>query len=715
MFGIFRRFFSSRKSAAHDKDLPDIPEPASSRGDFASGERRRRFEDIERETRERLEAQSHEMPGQAYFHQLQALQQSISDRRYKDAATAARKSLPLIRNWLEDPRGEGRRVSLNMPALTQGGTMLAITGDRKGLEMLHGLVSEFDHLEEYRADAGKHLAAIDLFDAIREAVAAKPGILQTKMKSEVCSEDGRLVSNLISWLDKAGEISRAKNGKTYALYLEGDEMSAKDASAVYIEPTRPVSHQANAKPGKPIELDLDKLTLVPLPPSQEAWSSQVTLPATSEAFEDAEGAWSELTVEAIASADRPDPAFRKHYTTNDGVLSFDDLAKSEASLGAPGAVMFTSEKGGTPSIERLQRPVYGLDVHPEGQGFATRSKANILTVYGADLKVDFETDLSATPEVLAGRRRLDLDGEGGVLLGEPHLAVNCIALSPCRERYLYTHVDEAWCVDRNGKRLWGVRMPERPVNTLHRSFELGGFGAQAGTAVEIDEALEELGLALPVTPDEIRQRYRCLVRELHPDLHSGKDVKMKAVNAAYETLTGASHDDLQAIESAADLPTYSANLTFMTGGGPDRLVAAAFAGRGDNVLLGTSQGRVLRLDGAGAPIALYDVGQAPVRILETDHYLYIQTPTRLYVLEEDRLVGLQDCTTKCDLLVDEGLVLLVENKGVRVLTEAGRPLGIALTKAPIRRAEIVDCTLVVETRTHRGQFRGLSVSSEISI
>jgi len=182
---------------------------------------------------------------------------------------------------------------------------------------------------------------------------------------------------------------------------------------------------------------------------------------------------------------------------------------------------------------------------------------------------------------------------------------------------------------------------------------------------------------------------------------------MKAVNAAYETLTGASHDDLQGKESAEDLLTFSATVTFMTGGGPDRLQAAAFSGRGDSVLLGTSRGRVLRIDASGKPIALYDVGSAPIRVLETDRYLSIQTFTRLYVLEGDRLVGLQDCTTKCDLLVDEGLVLLVENKGVRVLTEAGRPLGVALTKAPIRRAGIEDGVLVVETRTHRGRFSSL--------
>lgn len=102
----------------------------------------------------------------------------------------------------------------------------------------------------------------------------------------------------------------------------------------------------------------------------------------------------------------------------------------------------------------------------------------------------------------------------------------------------------------------GVRMPERPVETYHRTLKVGGH---TGTAVEIKEALGELELALPVTPDEIRQKYRGLVRQLHPHLNPG--------NAAYETLTGVSYDALQDKESAEDLLTSSATVTFTTGGG----------------------------------------------------------------------------------------------------------------------------------------------------
>jgi hypothetical protein len=70
-----------------------------------------------------------------------------------------------------------------------------------------------------------------------------------------------------------------------------------------------------------------------------------------------------------------------------------------------------------------------------------------------------------------------------------------------------------------------------------------------------------------------------------------------------------------------DLLKFSATVTVKTGGGPDRLQSVAFSGRGDTILLGTSQGRVLRIDGSVKLTALYDVGTTPIRILETDRYL----------------------------------------------------------------------------------------------
>lgn len=161
------------------------------------------------------------MPGQAYFAQLELLTSSIAARNYTAAGAAARASLPFLRNWLEDPRGAGQHLDIRIPALSQGGTMMAIIGDADGLSELHELVHDFDHLETYRLEADQHFIDLDLFNQIRELVSSKPGVLQSRMKTELGLQDGRRVARLISYLEKCGELRRTKSDKTYELYMAG--------------------------------------------------------------------------------------------------------------------------------------------------------------------------------------------------------------------------------------------------------------------------------------------------------------------------------------------------------------------------------------------------------------------------------------------------------------------------------------------------------------
>jgi hypothetical protein len=54
-----------------------------------------------------------------------------------------------------------------------------------------------------------------------------------------------------------------------------------------------------------------------------------------------------------------------------------------------------------------------------------------------------------------------------------------------------------------------------------------------------DQALAVLELTAPVTMDEIRTRYRTMVKKLHPDVNGGDksaEERLKVVNQAYSTL-----------------------------------------------------------------------------------------------------------------------------------------------------------------------------------
>lgn len=633
------------------------------------------------------------LPGHSYFTQLEKLTSSISARDYSAAAAAARASLPMLRDWLKDSRGDGQRLDIRIPALSQGGTMMAITGDKEGLFELSKLVEDFDHLSAYREEAEEHLADLDLFNRIRRLIRSNPGVLQNQIKALLGIDDGRRASRLVAYLEKSGEVRRAKNGKTFNLYKAGEEIPDIATETIYTEPDKPGSHRLETRAVSPRVLDPERVRIVPLPPSPSIWERPVELPATHEPFEDPKAAWDEIVVEPIEKDARPDPAFRKHYSTRAGTLSFDDLAKSDASVGAPGAVMFSDPKGRTNAPAPLRRDAYHIYVHPEGRGFASRSKSNVLTVYDEHLHVDFETDLERAPEVDANYERLGFP-DGGT-----HRALRCIALTPDRDRYIYTHIDEAWCISRDGERLWGIRMPAKAPTRIRLD------GVSFGTSDEIDEALAVMGLKMPVTADQIRKRHRQLVRELHPDVSPGNEERMKAVNVASERLTGLSPEQLET--SGGTDGGFEIEFTFGPAAQADWIYAAAFSGTGETALLGTYAGRVVRVDRGGKPLAIYDVGSAPVRIIETEAFLYVMTTTRLYVLDGDRLVALHDCSAKCDLIVSEGIVLLIEEKGLRVLTDDGRALGIALSKAPIRRAYLSDGELVVETRTQRGRFRGL--------
>ena len=148
----------------------------------------------------------------------------------------------------------------------------------------------------------------------------------------------------------------------------------------------------------------------------------------------------------------------------------------------------------------------------------------VVHAYDENLKPLFETGLAEAPELQPLR--------GHFAIGDGQLKnhIRCVALSQDSQRYLFTAVDEAWCIDSTGTGLWGVKLP------LKEGWKrVATPSDRYGTSSEIQRALTLMNLSLPLRADQVKRRYRELAMQWHPDHNDGKlqaHEQMTALNSA---------------------------------------------------------------------------------------------------------------------------------------------------------------------------------------
>jgi hypothetical protein len=381
------------------------------------------------------------------------------------------------------------------------------------------------------------------------------------------------------------------------------------------------------------------------------------------------------------------------------------------------AVLRVTDEAGRLAAERgLARDVYRADVNTDGSAIIFLSRDGVLHAYDHKAEPILEESLADALEYAACAKRV------GIELRELKNHVRCVAISADADRYLYTVVDEAWCVSRAGEVLWGLRMPTQEGWTRVASPR----SPRAGTSSDVDEALRVMGLSYPVTPDAVAQQYRRLAMQWHPDRNPGdRDAvaRMQRLNVAMDLLTGmdlssVSSDQLEAVTYQRVLSTH---VVGVPGGGrvqisiglgvseksaADWIYAANFGWRDNRVFLASYSGKVVEVSSSGIPVRVYDVGAVPRHIADTGAYLYLLTDTRLYVLAGERLEGLVDVFEGGDFIVAERGFGLLAAKSFTWFSPDGQRIGAASTKDPIRRVLSSDNGLIIETRQHRVTIAG---------
>ena len=652
----------------------------------------------------------------SYFNTMGQMQEAISKRRFEDAAGLVRQNLRQLPGWVNEYRQEyGEFEIRTIPALQQGGTILALTADDEGLAEMQRLVVSTPDLQPWKDQVSRHAEDRHLLAAILEAIKTHPKCLQTDVKGHIGAKDGHRVANLISYLEKADKVVRIKAGKTHSLVLAG----SSDAPVAPPKPAKVGSHRSDRRPTPILEIDIASLSYVPLPRSPLRWneeqtdSGQVTISEPEMAFEVRDAPdWRIKSVEKISMSERPDPAFRKLHPNGSGLLMIDDLGKTDG-LGAIEAAAFQYDRSGKagPKVGFLHG-IYRVGVHPLGLGLIAMSKECLLHAYDEQLESLFQTALAEAPEIKAIRKRLEIPND------KLKNHIRCVALSQDGSRYLFTVVDEAWCVDSQGKGLWGAKLPFTEGWT-RIATPSGGIARSA----EVEQALEIMSLSLPLTPEDLKRRYRQLAKEWHPDLNPNDpeaEEKTKSLTGAVAVLTGIDPDSVSDYTGAtfareegrteyeAGGTTFTVTINRLAGElqAADWIYAASFAGDSHSVYLAGYSGHVVVVDEDGQPVRVYDIGSVPRRIVDTGDYLYLLTDTRLYVLREDALHALIDTSEGGDVIVAQTGFGLLEKNRLRWFFENGTYLGSILSKDPIRRAYSTTDGMVIETRQRRALVKG---------
>ena len=650
-----------------------------------------------------------------YFDTMSRMQAAVSNRDYEGAARLVCENLQYIPDWVNETRRDYGSFDIgSIPALQQGGTVLALVGNEEGLARMHETVVSVPELGPWAEAVERHQHDCRLFKAIQQVIVAQPNCLQTEVKELIGEEDGRRVANLIHYLDKAGKIVRIKAGRTYRLLPSNSPDISPPPPKRIVE-----SHRTDRKQPRLREIDIASLSYVPLPRAPLQWEEaqagrvRAAVPEAEEHFEIRDADWRIATVEKIPPAQRPDTAFRQMHPTDSGLLMIDDLGKADGLGPIEAAALRYDRVGKVVAKKGLQHDVYRIGVHPLGRGLITMSRDCVVHAYDEYLDPILETSLTDAPEIRALRKRFETPND------QLKNHVRCVALSQDARRYLFTAVDEAWCVDMGGQGLWGAKLPVKEGWT-----RVATPSSKFGVSADVDQALALMGLSFPLTPEDLKRRYRELAKQWHPDLNPGDHQasdKMKALTAAAEVLTGVEASALPRYTSATfvremERTEFEANGIRFTMGidmqsgeihASDWIYAASFAAHSDAVYLAGYSGRVVLVDEKGEGIRVYDIGSVPHRIVDTGDYLYLLTGTRLYVLHDDALHALVDTFDGGDLVVAQTAFGLLEKKRLRWFGEDGQYLGGVLSRDPIRRVYATGEGMVVETRQRRALVQGV--------
>ncbi|MDG1714821.1 hypothetical protein [Lacinutrix sp.] len=107
-----------------------------------------------------------------------------------------------------------------IPALDKALIYFAINGNTGQLKNIQDIVDYFKELHPYKEEVDVAFARRDLAARIYQYVKANPNCLQTDLKKNIDCDDGRFISTTVQYMEKAGKLTKKKEGTKIFLTIK---------------------------------------------------------------------------------------------------------------------------------------------------------------------------------------------------------------------------------------------------------------------------------------------------------------------------------------------------------------------------------------------------------------------------------------------------------------------------------------------------------------
>lgn len=686
---------------------------------------------------------------------LVRLDRALLERDYAAAARQVRECLATL------PRRFRERIGIHplLPTtrlieLEQGGTAMALVGDEDGLNEMRRVVESVPGLERWIPKVAKHQLACDIVPKIEELIRSHPICMQRDMKHLLGVADGHLVNHLLQYLEKDGRLVRVRSGRTWRL-LPPDSREIPEPEPPKPRPKVPSHRTDRTAPLRPV--DLSSFPRIALPQALAKWElvDKDRLPEVGDApltaFEVRDADWRSPSVERLPPALRPDPAIRRFFPSNSGVLMttekrrWTDFGDDEA------RALHYDHDGRTTARRTLPHGIFRAYCPPFGSAVIGISQDGVLHALDEDLRTILETPIPQAPEVTAWKKTLPEEMRGATGFTDR------IAISADAGRYLFALNDRVHCVDRSGSALWSRRFPDARWFPAADYYGAGRHqpdlgppprapSRPPGASQRISLSEDRRTICAWHPPDDWSvdrnlaelemQRARWLLTEEFRMPEALADDYVRATRSTSENLAGdesgtppPSEDtwrprfirELSRRQEASPYGICEIREVEATDSPPITFVhEVAFSSSGGTVFVATSEGAVWALDEAGSAVRAYIglggplgppcvTGRRTRRIVHIDDYLYLMTEAQLFVLARNELQVVLDVLPREEMYhTPNGFGLLSERR-IRWYGRDGTYLGAILAKHPIRRLYRAGTDTVVETRTERAVFSDIPV------